>query len=220
MSTIFVVGAGPKIGLQVPKLFVSKGFTSVGLASRSKSNLETLATQLPQSAKVAIAEGTDAGEAESLVRGLESMKQSLGKPDVVVFNASSLFLEHKALMDMSAGDFEAHLRGTLVSGFVVGQWAVKNLNRNAAKPPAVLFTGGGLGHQPRQNHAGLAAGKAGLLNVCKAFQLEHPDIHFAVVTVKGLVDKGNEYYSSPLIAQRYWDLYEQRKEDWQVEVEH
>lgn len=113
MSTIFVIGAGPKIGLQVPKLFVSHGFTNVGLASRSKANLETLAAKFPQGTNVALADGTDAGDMESLVRGLDALQQNLGRPDVVVYNASSLFLGLKALKDMTVSDFEGHLRATL-----------------------------------------------------------------------------------------------------------
>lgn len=116
MSTIFVIGAGAQIGLQVPKLFVSKGFTSVGLASRSKSNLEALAAQFPEGTKVALADGTDAGDTDSLIRGLEILQQSLGRPDVVVYNASSLSVPHKALKEMTASEFEAHLRMTLTGG--------------------------------------------------------------------------------------------------------
>ena len=47
-----------------------------------------------------------------------------------------------------------------------------------------------------------------------------PDIHWAVVTVTGIVDKGNEYFSSEKIAQDYWQLYVQKETDWQVEVIH
>jgi len=220
MSTIFVIGAGPQIGLRVPELFVSKGFTSVGLASRSKSNLEKLAAKFPDNVKVALAEGTDAGDMDSLMRGLDTLQKGLGKPDVVVFNASSLFLPHQPLMEMSVEAFETHLRTSITGGFVTGQWAVKNMNEDGLLPPAVIFTGGGLAHQPRQNFSGLAAGKAGLLNLTKAFQVEHPGIHWAVVTVKGLVDKGNEFYTSQLIAQNYWTLYQQKKEEWQVEIIH
>ncbi|KAF8528407.1 hypothetical protein BU17DRAFT_80747 [Hysterangium stoloniferum] len=220
MSTIFVIGAGPQIGLRVTELFVSKGFTSVGLASRSRSNLEKLAAKFPDNVKVTLAEGTDAGDVDSLMRGLDTLQKSLGKPDVVVFNASSLFLPHRPLMEMSVEAFEAHLRTSLTGGFVTGQWTVKNMNKDGSLPPAVIFTGGGLAHQPRQNYSGLAAAKAGLLNLTKAFQVEHPDIHWAVVTVKGLVDKGNEFYTSQLISQNYWALYQQKKEDWQVEIVH
>jgi NAD(P)-dependent dehydrogenase (short-subunit alcohol dehydrogenase family) len=113
MSTIFIIGAGPKIGLQVPKLFASNGFTNIGLASRSKANLEALAAKLPSGTKVALADGTDASNMESIVRGLDTLQQSLGKPDVVVYNASSLSIGMKSLKDMTVADFEAHLRATL-----------------------------------------------------------------------------------------------------------
>jgi NADP-dependent 3-hydroxy acid dehydrogenase YdfG len=115
-STIFVVGAGPQIGLQVAILFASKGFTSVGLASRSKSSLESLASKLPQGTKVAIADGTDAGDTKSLLHGLTSLQQSLGKPDVVVYNPSSLFLGLKPLKDLTVEEFETHLRVTTTGG--------------------------------------------------------------------------------------------------------
>jgi len=46
------------------------------------------------------------------------------------------------------------------------------------------------------------------------------DIHWAVVTVKGLVDGPNEFYSSSAIAKEYWKLWEQKKEEWDIEILH
>ncbi|KIJ56373.1 hypothetical protein M422DRAFT_23652 [Sphaerobolus stellatus SS14] len=219
MSTIFVIGAGPKIGLAVPKLFVENGFKKVGLASRSKANLDALASQIPSSAEVTSVE-IDASDLTAVQKGLDKLKETLGQPDVVVYNASSLFIPPKPLLDLTVEELEAHLRVTLTAGLVIGQWSAKNTNTGGSAPPAVLFTGGGLGHQPRPNFAGLAIGKAALLNLTKAFRVEQPDIHWAVVTVKGRVDGGDEYYSSAVIAKEYWKLYQQKKEEWEVEIHH
>lgn len=115
MSTIFVIGAGPKIGLAVPKLFVQNGFNKVGLASRTQANLEKLAVQFPSSTKVALAE-VDAEVEVSLLRGLDKLRDDLGKPDVIVFNASSLFLGKKPFVDMPVEEFEKHLKISLTAG--------------------------------------------------------------------------------------------------------
>jgi len=115
MSTIFVIGAGPKIGLAVPQLFVNNGFKKVGLASRSKSNLDSLGAKLPSSTQVALAE-VDASDLGSLQSGLETLKKELGKPDVIIYNASSLFMPPKLLVDMTVDDLEAHLKVTLIAG--------------------------------------------------------------------------------------------------------
>lgn len=47
-----------------------------------------------------------------------------------------------------------------------------------------------------------------------------PDIHWAIVTVAGIVDGENEHFSSEKIAQNYWNLYVQPRADWQTEVIH
>jgi len=46
------------------------------------------------------------------------------------------------------------------------------------------------------------------------------DIHWAIITVTGLVDKGDEFYASSTIAKVYWKLWKQEKDGWEVEVVH
>lgn len=46
------------------------------------------------------------------------------------------------------------------------------------------------------------------------------DIHWATVTVTGYVDGGDEFYASEVIAKNYWNLYIQKKSEWETEVVH
>jgi len=115
MSTIFVVGAGAKLGFAIPKLFLENGFSKVGLASRSITKLESLAAQLPSAAEIALAE-FDASDLKSLQRSLEKLRERLGNPDVIVYNTSSFFMPHKSLMDMTVDDLEAHLKVSTIGG--------------------------------------------------------------------------------------------------------
>ncbi|KZT43188.1 NAD(P)-binding protein [Sistotremastrum suecicum HHB10207 ss-3] len=216
--SIFIIGAGPQIASAVANLFASNGF-SVGLSSRSRENLDKYAASLPSETKHATAVA-DAGDYESIVAALDTLKEKLGAPTVVVYNAASLSLGPKPLLELPPAEFEKHLSLTTVGGLVTGQWAAKNLRQDGSYKPTVIFTGGGLSLQPRPGFAGLAAGKAALLNLAKAFRVETKGIHFATVIVKGLVDKGDPYFASPLIAEDYWKLYEEKEEAWTFEVHH
>ncbi|KAF9262906.1 hypothetical protein L218DRAFT_866497 [Marasmius fiardii PR-910] len=119
MPAIFVIGAGPQIASAVSNLFVKNGGFSVGLSSRSSSNLEKYKALLPEGTKVATAE-SDANDPESCVRALESLKSALGTPSAILFNAASLSLGlslgRKLITDMTPEDMETHLRMNVVSG--------------------------------------------------------------------------------------------------------
>ncbi|KAL0069072.1 hypothetical protein AAF712_003758 [Marasmius tenuissimus] len=223
MSTqpaIFIIGAGPQIATAVATLFVKNGGFAVGLSSRSAENLEKYKALLPEGTKVATAVA-DANDPSSCVKALDSLKSTLGAPSAVVFNAGSLSLGKKLIQDMTPEDMEAHLRMNVVTGFAVVQWGVKNIVKDSEGRAAILITGGGLSLQPREGMSGLAAGKAALLNVAKAFRVETPHVHVATVIVKGFVDKdGWPNHKSPIIAKEYWELYMQKEGEWAYEVEH
>ncbi|KAL0069074.1 hypothetical protein AAF712_003760 [Marasmius tenuissimus] len=240
---IFVIGAGPQIATAVAalQLFVKNGGFAVGLSSRSAENLEKYKALLPEGTKVATAVG-DANDPSSCVnlgihlildqlnaltndhattQALDSLKSALGAPSAVVFNAGSLSLGRQLIQDMTPDDMEAHLRMNVVTGFAVMQWGVKNIVKDSEGRAAILVTGGGLALEPFEGMSGLAAGKAGLLNVAKAFKVEAPHIHVATVIVNGYVDTdGWPDHKSPAIAKDYWELYTQKESEWVYEVMH
>jgi len=216
--SLFIIGAGPQIATAVATIFASNGF-SVGLSSRSSENLKKYASLLPEGTKTATAVA-DAADYSSCVKALDSLKSELGAPSVVVWNAGSLDLGAKSILDMTPADMEKHMHMNVVSGFAVCQWFVKNMRNDGSHKDAIFITGGGLSLQPRPDKSGLAAGKAALLNLAKAFRVETKGIHVATVIVKGMVDKGDPFYASPRIAQEYWKLYEEKESDWTFEVAH
>ncbi|KAG7088116.1 hypothetical protein E1B28_012141 [Marasmius oreades] len=218
-AAIFVIGAGPQIANAVATLFVKQAGFSVGLSSRSATNLERYKSLLPEGTKVATAVA-DANDPASCVRALEHLKSTLGPPSAILYNASSLSLGKKPILEYKPEDMEKHLRTSAVSGFTVLQWGVNNVVKDEEGRSALLVTGGGLSFQPRDGLSGLAAGKASLLNICKAFRVECPQIHVATVIVKGFVDKGDPYYASSVIAEEYWKLYAQKEDEWVFEVVH
>ncbi|KAK1226165.1 hypothetical protein PQX77_010876 [Marasmius sp. AFHP31] len=222
---IFIIGAGPQIATAVAALFVRNGGFAVGLSSRSAENLEKYKALLPEGTKVATAVA-DANDPSSCVKALDSLMSVLGSPSAVVFNAGSLSLGRQLIQDMTPEDMEVHLRMNVVSGFAVMQWGVKNIVKDSEGRAApvliqILVTGGGLALQPFEGMSGLAAGKAGLLNIAKAFKVEAPHIHVATVIVNGYVDTdGWPDHKSPAIAKDYWELYTQKESEWVYEVMH
>ena len=57
---------------------------------------------------------------------LDSLKEELGPPSVVVYNASSLILGTKSLADLTPAEVEKHFSLTTVGGYAKG--FLRNIN--------------------------------------------------------------------------------------------
>ena len=60
--------------------------------------------------------------------------------------------------------------------------------------------------------------KASQRNLVQSLHKANPDVHVALLNVAGQVSKGHEYLSPPAIAEKFWELYSQKKENWTLEL--
>ena len=74
---IFILGAGPRIGLSIAKAFTAKGY-KVALASRKASETNNTANEIHVQA--------DLAHPDTLVNAFSKVKAALGVPSVVVYN--------------------------------------------------------------------------------------------------------------------------------------
>src|SRR5262249_22022869 len=83
----------------------------------------------------------------------------------------------------------------------------------------ILLTGGM--PQPLAAYTSLSLGKAGLraLNSMLDETYRPRGVHVAMVTVDGPIAPGTDF-DPDLIAERYWQLHRQLREQWELEVVH
>jgi NAD(P)-dependent dehydrogenase (short-subunit alcohol dehydrogenase family) len=107
---IVVIAAGPMIGVETAAIFASRGFTHVALVSRdidrlakdAEAKFPPVSDQAGRKPAVVKTFAADVSIPISLGKALSSIKAEFGAPEVVLYNASRIWLAN--LRDFSASD--------------------------------------------------------------------------------------------------------------------
>ena len=209
-----VVGAGPGIGQAVAVAFAREGY-DIALASRDAARLAPIQAAVAKAGRRAPAYSADAGDETALRALAASVRQDLGDPDVLVYNAASVGTAKPTALDtrQMAHDFHVNVTGALVCAQELAP-AMKARGRGT-----LLFTGGGFAYEPAANYASLSMGKAALRNLTfnLAQELGASGIHVATVTVYGFVQSGT-HFDPARIAEAFLRLHKQTPGHFQTEV--
>lgn len=212
---ITIIGAGPGISRAVAEKFGSEGF-SVGLIARNEAKLQAEAAALQQKGIRATYASADAGNESSLTAALDTIGNTLGPADVVLYNAyASAFkpLEGETWESLQQ-QFAVNVGGAF---FVLKKYLP--LYKQAGKGK-LFFTGGGVSLHPQPNLTGLSMGKAALRNLVlgTAGRFRNSAVHLATVTINGFVKEADPRYNPTAIAGEFWRLYEQQQGEFETEV--
>ncbi|GID26712.1 SDR family NAD(P)-dependent oxidoreductase [Paractinoplanes brasiliensis] len=85
MPTIAIVGAGPRLGLSIAKVFGRNGF-SVALVARTQDKLDRLAVELGESGIDAAGFAADIMDRPPLIAAFTGIKERFGTIDVLEFS--------------------------------------------------------------------------------------------------------------------------------------
>jgi NAD(P)-dependent dehydrogenase (short-subunit alcohol dehydrogenase family) len=106
--------------------------------------------------------------------------------------------------------------------YTTAMWAMPHLSALAANArvdahPSFLVTGGGLYKNPHPEFFALAMMKAAQVNLAASLAKEYgpKGVHVGTVAVGGYVSPDSEVFSPKKIAESFWRLYEQGKEEWE-----
>ena len=222
-STIFIIGSGPLIGSHVARLFAEHGFKHLALFSRSTSNLSrdaSFVVSAVPAASVHIYEA-DVTDHSGLSGALEKAISEIGVPEVVLYNAarinSSIFGEYSS--EDIVQDFKIPNLGlyTTASKLLPHLQALAKTHPEAH--PALFVTSGAIIHQPEAPFFSLSMAKAAQANMTKLLAEENKDVvHVALVTIAGVVSMEEKVGNPPNIASIFWELYEQKKGNWEFEM--
>ncbi|MFX1364903.1 MAG: SDR family NAD(P)-dependent oxidoreductase [Promethearchaeota archaeon] len=212
---ITILGMGPGNGMGIARKFGKKGFT-IAMISRNVEKLQNLQNELKKDGINAYYFAGDASIEDSLKKSFHELKQKVGNTDVLIYNAARLKRRNilKERFESLVTDFKVNVAGVLT--------AVQEVlpTMLAKKEGTILITGGHLGIEPHKEFASLSIGKGALINLVKtlAAELTPKNIHVGSVIICGLVKPEDEKYNPSAIAENYWKLYNQKKEDFEVEL--
>lgn len=209
-----IVGAGPGISLAFAEALVEAGY-AVGMASRNLEKLRPLAASVG-----AIPFMADASSADSIPRLFSSVDQSLGAPDVVLFNPSARIRGDLLSLDMTAA--AVAIQTTAIGALVTAQEAARRMLPRGRG--TLLFTGATAGIKGFARSSVFAMGKFALRGLAQSLarELGPQGIHVVHFVIDGGVVPNSDDFASftpRAIAQSYMAAIAQPRGAWSWEIE-
>ena len=212
MPGAVIIGAGPGLGRAVALRFARERFP-IALIARSQPTLDRTGDALVDSGVEVIALTADSADAPSLRAALDNAEQTLGPPDVVVYNAA--VIRRDALGDLAVDAQLAAWAVNVVGALTAAVHVAPRMIGNGGG--SILITGGMPTPDPR--YVSLSLGKAGVraLTTMLATAFGPAGLHVATVTVCGPIAPGTAFDPNE-IAEHYWRLHTQPTDRWELEV--
>jgi NAD(P)-dependent dehydrogenase (short-subunit alcohol dehydrogenase family) len=231
------VGASAGLGAALARRYAQGGLT-VALTGRTESRLAIIADEIRiAGGRAEIAAGDISQEADAQRLGASVAK--LGPLRAAVFNAGNAV--RGGALDLTAAEFESTWRGGTFAGFLFAREAVRALlalDGSDAEPVrgSLIFTGATASLRGGAKFAAFAAAKAGLRSLAQSLARDFgpQGIHVAHVVIDGGIDgerlrsrvpqraadAGDDGLLAPAaIAEAYWQLHEQHRSAWTLELD-
>ncbi|MEV0615861.1 SDR family NAD(P)-dependent oxidoreductase [Nonomuraea sp. NPDC050404] len=206
MPGVVIIGAGPGIGRSVARRFARESLP-VALISRTGDALGL---------EGALTYRADCADEDGLRAALDAAARGFaGTPDVVVYNAAIIRPD-------SPGEANAKVQldawaVNVVGALVAASHVAPAMARRGSG--TFLLTGGM--PEPKARYVSLSLGKAGVRALVAMLAEEYgpSGVHVAGVTVAGTVAPGTAFDPDD-IAEHYWRLHTQPRDQWEQEVLH
>ena len=212
-KTIVVVGAGQGLGNHVAERFAKEDFRVVLVARRSEALAEYKQAFEGMGYETSTV-ACDVTDAESVKAAFEKIHTEVGTPDVLVYNVGITSPDEQPLTEQ---DIIRHFTADVVGAYSCIKAVVTD--EFAAKKGTILLTGGVACLSPFPGYLCLSMDKGALRGLALAMhnELAPRGIFVGTVMVCGIVG-GNEHFAPANIAEKYWQMYQERK-DWEVRYE-
>ena len=209
-----IVGAGPGISAAFGEALIAEGY-QVALASRNLEKLKPLAAKMNAAAFAA-----DASSPKSLVKLFNDVDQSVGEPQVVLFNPSARIRGDLLTLDVATA--AAAIQTTAIGALVTAQEAARRMLPKGRG--SIFFTGATAGIKGFARSSVFAMGKFAVRGLAQSLarELGPQGIHVVHFVIDGGVVQGSEdlnVLSPRTIAQSYMAALVQPSGAWSWELE-
>ena len=236
-AIVFGAGALPGIGASVATRIASEGMP-VYVAGRNAEKLEATVATIRETGVEVKPVVVDVSQQDQVLAAFQQIDSDGYAVGLVVHNVGTN--RPAKFMDIDPEKMEKGWRADCLSGFFVGQEAVRRMQDNAederGSRGTVIFTGASASLRGNAGFAAFATNKAGLRSIAQAMAREFGPqrIHVAHVVVDGVVDgdrmrgfmpqwidqKGEHGALDPAdVAEAYWDIYQQHSTTWTHELD-
>ncbi|KAG6005382.1 hypothetical protein E4U43_000595 [Claviceps pusilla] len=221
---LIVIGCGPGIGVHVASYFASQGFSKIALMARNQDQLKKDC----ETVKKARADATvktyavDVTDSAALRRVLADIKDDLGPPEAVFFNAARV--RPSTLLEVEDEELLYDYKISTVALHQTAKWAIPQLidlaKEDHSARPSLLVTSTHLPWDPEPSSFVLSIAKAAQRNLteslAKVFHCE--GVHFGLVTLAGMVTPKNTVLNPENVAKKTYELYAQEQGSWALET--
>jgi NAD(P)-dependent dehydrogenase (short-subunit alcohol dehydrogenase family) len=218
-----VVGVGPGNGAAFARKFAGAG-QAVALLARGVDFSNRLAQSLPGARAFAC----DVSDAASVSRAFASVREQMGDPSVLVYNAGSGVWG--SIEDIGPGEFESSWRVNALGAFLTAKEVIPAMKRSGRG--SIVFVGATASRRGGAKTAAFAAAKSAQRTLAESMakQLWPAGIHVSLIIVDGVIDlestrkrmpdKPDSFYIKPDdVAATALHLTEQPRSAWSFEVE-
>ncbi|MGW2279055.1 SDR family NAD(P)-dependent oxidoreductase [Streptomyces sp. NPDC001770] len=214
MSAAVVIGAGPGIGASVADRLAREGM-SVTVVARNRETVRGVTDRIERSGRKALGLTADSTDEAGLRDALDTAAAENGPTELLVYNAALIRQDVPGELD-AQGQLDAWAVNVVGALTAAAHLAPGMVARGSG---TILITGG----MPRANptRISLSLGKLGVRNLVELLDGAYgaAGVHVASVTVPNRVVPGTDHDPDD-IAEHYWRLHLQPREQWQHEVVH
>ena len=219
-QSVLIVGAGSGLSASLARQCHAAGM-KVALAARDGEKAGAVAQETGASLH-----RCDASSIEDVAALFTALDDSIGTPDLVVYNPSARL--RGQITDLDPEATRAAIEVTCFGAFLVAQQAARRMLARGSG--SILFTGASAGVKGFANSSVFAMGKFGLRGLAQALARElHPqNIHIGHFVIDGGIaserqdrkDDGSDRMLDPdAIAEAYLQFHNQHRSAWAWEVE-
>jgi NAD(P)-dependent dehydrogenase (short-subunit alcohol dehydrogenase family) len=219
-----VMGVGAGLGASLARRFAEK--YAVAINARTSDYLRTLAAEIRGRGGVALEVPGDVGNRVQVAEAFKLIRQQLGEPDVLLFNAAAGPFGN--VREVTPEQFENCLRVNALGAFLCAKECAPAMA--ARGRGVILFTGATAGVKAGARSIAFGPGnfaKRGLAQSL-ARDLGPKGIHVAWINIDGAIDlpyrqRPNlakaDMLNPDAIAETYWHLAHQDRSAWTIELE-
>ncbi|ABG05923.1 short-chain dehydrogenase/reductase SDR [Rubrobacter xylanophilus DSM 9941] len=222
-----VLGVGPGLGAAVARRFARGGY-AVALMARRRQSLEPVRGEIAGAGGAALAVPADASDPGSVAAAFGRVREELGDPEVLVYNAGAF--QPGGILEIPPERFDECWRINCAGAFYAAREVLPAMAEKGRG--TVLLTGATAAWRGSANFAALAVGKFGLRALAQSMAREFGPrgVHVAHVVIDGQIDtprvrerypgrEGHTMLSPEAIAETYWQLHSQPPDAWTLELD-
>jgi short-subunit dehydrogenase len=207
-KTIIIVGAGKGLGNAIAKKFGQNDFRII-LIARNEASLKEYEDEFSKAGIEVYTHAADAAMPATLTSAFDNVKAKFGTPDVLVYNIGITGTDEPGTI--TSEKLMQHFQVDVASAYHTVQQVVSD--DFGKKNGVILLTGGGLAIYPHPLYTPLSIDKAALRAMAFLLhdELKPQGIFVGTVTIAGAIAPDTSL-APERIAEKYWDLYNDRQE--------